>query len=180
MREIGKARGAQLAALGTGVALAIAGVSHGTNTVHVNNAVLEVERYADQFLKLLGDVPDNVLWQKPDTIANSIGALARHLAGNLNHYLGSGVLDNGYKREREQEFHAEPISREVLIADLKAAVAVARAAAGAIDDKRAREPHTTPCGQEFESLAEHVARIATHFAYHVGEAYYASKLLKNG
>jgi hypothetical protein len=146
----------------------------------VHDSVSEIERYAGQFLRLLNEVPDALLWQKPDTIANSIGAIARHLAGNLNHFLGTSVLNNGYKREREQEFHAEPVAREVLIANLKGAVAVARDAADAIDDKRARDPHTTPCGSEFESLAAHVTQLATHFAYHVGEAYYASKLLKDG
>ncbi len=142
------------------------------------NAIIEIERYAAQFLKLLSEVPENILWQKPDAIANSIGALARHLTGNLNHYLGSGVLNNGYKREREQEFHAGPILRKELISGLRAAVIVARNAIDEIDTAQASKPHTTPCGEEFESLALHVTRITTHFSYHVGEAYYASKLLK--
>ena len=145
--------------------------------MYASDAIREIERYGEQLLKLLSEVPDSLLWQKPTGLPNSIGAISRHLAGNLNHYIGAGILNNGYRREREQEFHAPPIPRGVLITDLKAAIAVARSAIAAVDDKRAAERHTTPCRQEFESLANHLTRTATHFSYHVGEAYYGSKLL---
>ncbi len=147
--------------------------------MYVNDAIREVERYGEQLLGLLSEVPDEMLWQKPDVLPNSIGAIARHLAGNLNHYLGAGILQNGYQREREQEFHASPIPRNALITDLKMALDVARSAVATINEDHAAAPHTTPCGQEFDSLAYHLAQLATHFAYHVGEAYYASKLLDN-
>ena len=145
-----------------------------------SNAIREIERYGEQLLELLSEVPDEVLWQKPDVLPNSIGAIARHLTGNLNHYLGAGILQNGYKREREQEFHASPIARNALLTDLRSAIAVARSASAAIDEDHLAVPHTTPCGEEYESLAYHLTRIATHFSYHVGEANYASKLLGNG
>ena len=148
--------------------------------MYADNAIREIERLGEQLLELLSEVPDEILWQKPDMLPNSIGAIARHLAGNLNHYLGAGILQNGYKREREQEFHASPISRNTLLTDLRAAIAVARSAVAAIDEDHLAVPHTTPCGQEYDSLSYHLARLATHFAYHVGEAYYASKLLDNG
>ena len=74
--------------------------------MYADNAIREIERLGEQLLELLSEVPDEILWQKPDMLPNSIGAIARHLAGNLNHYLGAGILQNGYKREREQEFCA--------------------------------------------------------------------------
>ena len=148
--------------------------------MYENDAIREIEGYGEQLLGLLAEVPDEMLWQKPDLLPNSIGAIARHLAGNLNHYWGAGLLQNGYRREREQEFHASPISRQALRTDLEAALAVARSAVATIQEDQAAAPHTTPCGQEFDSLAHHLARLATHFAYHVGEAYYASKLLDHG
>ena len=144
--------------------------------LYLENAAHEIERFGDQLLKLLAEAPDEVLWQK-STLPNSIGVIARHLAGNLNHYLGAGVLQNGYQRQRENEFHGPPLPREVLIADLETAIAVARTAIGAIDGSRAQAPHTTPCGEHYDSLAYLVTRLTTHFAYHTGEAYYASKLL---
>ena len=155
-------------------------INQKAHAMAVNDCIREIERYADQLLHLLVVVPDAVLWGKPESVPNSIGALVRHLSGNLNHYFGAGVLNNGYIREREQEFHAPPVGRESLVADLKAAVATARAAVATIDEQRALEPHTTPCGQKSESLTYHIARLTTHFAYHVGEAYYASRLIDNG
>ena len=146
----------------------------------VDDSIREIERYGERVFVLLSEVQDDVLWKKPEALPNSIGAIARHLTGNLNHYLGAGILQNGYVREREQEFCAAPISRDVLVYDLKAAIAITRRVLTAIDEDRAVAPHTSPCGLEYDSLAYHLARLATHFAYHVGEAYYASRLLGNG
>lgn len=147
--------------------------------MRVDDSIREIERYGEQLLGLLSQVPDDKLWMKPGILPNSIGAIARHLAGNLNHYLGAGLLQNGYVREREKEFCAAPILRNDLISNLQAAIAVARPALAVIDDERAAAPHTSPCGQKYDSLSYHLTRLATHFAYHVGEAYYASKLLGN-
>ena len=155
-----------------------AGDSKGTD-MHLKNAITEIERYSEKLSRILQDTPEHVLWKKPETIANSIGAITRHLTGNLHHYMGAGVLSTGYIRQRDQEFYAPPVSTGILLDGLRESVAVARDAINSIDQKRANEPHTTPCGHKFQTLAEHVAKITAHFAYHIGEARYASKLLSD-
>jgi len=145
--------------------------------MYLHNLIDEIEKYNNQFIDLLENIPDDILWEKPDCIANSIGALARHLAGNLNHYLGAGILKNGYIRDREGEFHNDSIPVETLIKDLKEAAIISRSAIESVNDEMALSKHTTICGETHETLAKFIAKITTHFSYHVGEAYYASKLL---
>ncbi len=65
-----------------------------------------------------------------------------------------------------------------MIAELQAAVKVTREAVEAVDEERLTQPYTAPCGEEYESLAYHVVRLATHFALHCGQADYAQNIVR--
>jgi hypothetical protein len=54
-------------------------------------------------------------------------------------------------------------------------VNVVREATGAIDETQLDKPYRSPCGEEYESLAYHIVRLATHLALHVGQADYATR-----
>jgi hypothetical protein len=122
---------------------------------------------------LIESLPEDQLWSKGGSIPNSIGTLARHLTGNLNHYFGAGILKNGYVRERDKEFTETGLSKTQVLADLREAVNVAKEAVGAIDEAQIDKPYHSPCGEEYESLAYHIIRLATHLALHCGQADYA-------
>jgi hypothetical protein len=139
----------------------------------VQMAVIEIARYADRVIELIDSLPEEQLWSKGCGIPNSIGSLARHLTGNLNHYFGAGILKNGYVRERDKEFTETGLSKAKVLADLRAAVNVAKEAVGAIDETQLDRPYRSPCGEEYESLAYHIIRLATHLALHCGQADYA-------
>jgi len=135
----------------------------------VQMAVREIERYATGLIELIESVSEGC------GLPNSIGTLARHLTGNLNHYFGAGILNNGYVRDRDREFIETGLPRAQVISDLQDAVSVAKKAVGAIDEARLDLPYRSPCGEEYESLAYHVIRLATHLAMHCGQADYAKR-----
>jgi hypothetical protein len=139
----------------------------------VQLAVREIARYADQLIALIDPLSEDQLWSKNGGIPNSIGTLARHLTGNLNHYFGAGILKNGYARERDREFTETGLPKAQVIAELRDAVNVAKSAIGAIDEAQLDRPYRSPCGEGYESLAYHIIRLATHLALHCGEANYA-------
>jgi hypothetical protein len=139
----------------------------------VQMAVREIERYASELIELIEPLSEDQLWSKGCGIPNSIGTLARHLTGNLNHYFGAGILKNGYVRERDKEFTETGLSNARVISDLWDAVRVAKEAVGAIDEAQLDRPYRSPCGEEYESLAYHIIRLATHMVLHCGEANYA-------
>lgn len=143
----------------------------------IQMAVTEIERYADRVIELIESLPEDQLWSKGCGIPNSIGTLARHLTGNLNHYFGAGILKNGYVRERDKEFTETGLSKAKVLSGLRDAVNVAREAAGAIDETQLDKPYRSPCGEEYESLAYHIVRLATHLALHVGQADYATRCI---
>ena len=144
-----------------------------TETLIVELAVREIERYAQGLIELIEPLSDEQLWSVEGGIPNSIGTLARHLTGNLNHYFGTGLLNNGYVRDREGEFTEADLPMERVLSELTAAVEIAKQAVEAVDVERILQPHTTPCDREYESLAYHVLRMLTHFVIHCGQADYA-------
>jgi hypothetical protein len=144
----------------------------------VQLAAREIERYADGLLKLIESLSEDQLWSKAGNIPNSIGTLTRHLTGNLNHYFGAGILKNGYVRERDREFSETGLAKAQVLSDLQSAVKVAEQAVDAVDEERLTQPYTAPCGEEYESLAYHIVRLATHFALHCGQADYAQNAVR--
>jgi len=141
-------------------------------------AVKEIEQYAQNFVELLESLPEDQLWSTKGNLPNSIGTLARHLTGNLNHYFGTALLKTSYKRVRDVEFSQKGVDKAQVIADLKAAVAIARQAVDAVKDDQIGQPYTSPDGQAYESLGYFIFHTAAHFAVHYGQADYARHFLK--
>lgn len=144
----------------------------------VQLAVREIERYAQSLIELIDPLSQDQLWSRNGGIPNSIGTLTRHLTGNLNHYLGAGILRNGYVRERDGEFTETSLPKATIVSDLRAAVEVAKEAVDAIGEREVTQPYTAPSGEEYESLAYHIVRVATHFALHCGQADYAANYMR--
>jgi hypothetical protein len=74
------------------------------------------------------------------------------------------------------------LSKERVLADLRAGVQVASQSVSAVREEDINRPYTAPCGEEYESLGYHILRLATHCAMHAGQADYARHFLlrKNG
>lgn len=144
----------------------------------VQLAVREIERYAQSLIELIDPLSQDQLWSRNGGIPNSIGTLTRHLTGNLNHYLGAGILRNGYVRERDREFTETSLPKATIVSDLRAAMEVAKEAVDAIGEREVTQPYTAPSGEEYESLAYHIVRVATHFALHCGQADYAANYMR--
>lgn len=142
-------------------------------------AVREIARYADLLIAVIEPLTQEQLWSKAGGIPNAIGTLVRHLTGNLNHYFGLGVLENGYVRDRDREFIEGDVPKEKLLADLRAAVDVAKKAAEQVTDEQLqRRPYRTPNGEEYDSLAYHATRNAMHFALHYGQIDYVKDIVE--
>jgi len=68
----------------------------------------EMVRYfrhlAERVEKHLRALPKDKVYFKPFIYGNSMGHLILHLTGNLNHYIGAGIMGTGYVRNRPLEF----------------------------------------------------------------------------
>lgn len=58
------------------------------------------------------------VWTIQSDIKNSGGTLCLHLCGNLQHFIGAVLGQNGYARNREEEFAARNVARHILLDEI--------------------------------------------------------------
>ncbi|NGP88003.1 DinB family protein [Fodinibius halophilus] len=80
-----------------------------------NDLKILFNRDLDAIVENLEAIPEAKLWESPEGVTNSCGILVQHLVGNLNHFIGHGIGDTGYMRDREKEFSNTGIPKEELI-----------------------------------------------------------------
>jgi uncharacterized damage-inducible protein DinB len=141
------------------------------------NAVRQqIEQYAANIIGCLEELPDKLIWSPGPDGSNSIGTLTHHLSGNLHHFLGAGILEDGYQRDRPAEFSDHGLTVQELIDELNQALGVARKALETLDAQRIDAPHTSVDGREFPSTAHMLLLIVAHFAYHTGQINYTARI----
>tara|TARA_R110002124_G_scaffold194919_1_gene361944 strand:- start:116 stop:559 length:444 start_codon:yes stop_codon:yes gene_type:complete len=116
------------------------------------------------------------LWIKESGINNSAGNLALHLAGNLEHFLGSVLNKSDYVRDREFEFDGK-VDQEDLIARVRSARKTVRATLDNLTPEDfAKTYPLQPFG--FEMSTEYfLIHLYSHFSYHLGQINYHRRLL---
>jgi Protein of unknown function (DUF664) len=145
----------------------------------VEVAAKKIEEYAQNYLTVLNSISEDELWSTAGDIPNSIGTLARHLTGNLNHYFGAAMLQSGYVRTRDREFTERNVPKAKVIADLEAAAKTTRQALDSVDEQALAKAYTSPDGQAYESLSYYILHMAMHFAMHYGQADYAQYCVRS-
>ena len=147
----------------------------------LNQIANAVRRQIDQYAKIvdacLSELSDEQIWVPGPQGSNSIGTLAHHLSGNLRHFLGAGLLRDGYQRDRDGEFADRDIPGSVLKAELQEALKVAHAALETIDDQLLNAPFKSTDGRDFATMAHMLLLVAAHFSYHTGQINYLKRLL---
>jgi len=137
------------------------------------------EMVRDETHRWVDPLSDEQLWQLPFAHGNSVGHLLLHMTGNLNHYIGARVAEDGYVRDRNREFtEREHKSKQELLAAFDRAIAM-------VEDtirKQAAEDWLKPYSAELEPDVNerfHIfLRCAGHAYHHVGQLIYLSRQLQ--
>jgi uncharacterized damage-inducible protein DinB len=116
-------------------------------------------------------LPLENLWVKPYPYGNSVGHLVLHLTGNLNHYVGAGMANTGYVRDRPKEF-TDPTQYppEEVLKRFHEALELVVQTIQSLDDKglMAPAPNETPIQTRFGLLMV----CAAHLNNHIGQMSY--------
>jgi hypothetical protein len=128
---------------------------------------LELEAYPD----------DETVWATPGGLRNSAGTLALHIAGNLRHFVGAVLGQNGYRRDRRREFDIRGLTRAQLLEEVTEAERAVRTVLPAIDDAdmAAVFPETL-FGLSLQT-GDLVMHLCSHLAYHLGQIDYHRRLV---
>ena len=131
----------------------------------------ELDRLADEVRSLPSD---EALWSTCGAQVNSPGTLALHLVGNLSHYIGAHLGQNGYVRDRPAEFADRSVTRE----DILTRIAVCRGTVvpvleGLTEEELERPyPGDTPEAMEGISSRGYLIHTIWHLGWHLGQLYY--------
>ena len=130
----------------------------------LDRLVREVEAYPEEAL----------LWSVQGEQRNRPGNLALHVAGNLLHYVGDGLAQTGYVRDRAAEFGSRDVPREELIRRLHTARAVVTDALADVSDVAMGQayPGTPPSRMEGITTRAFLLHLLWHVGWHTGQIYY--------
>ena len=115
---------------------------------------------------------DDGPWQAVPGLTNSGGTLVLHLAGNLQHFLGAVLHQNGYVRNRDVEFMKRGVSRAELIREVEVTADTVTKALSALQASQLQGLFP----QEFNNTRIptdiFLMHLATHLTYHLGQIDY--------
>lgn len=124
--------------------------------------------------------PDEAsLWIVKNEIPNSAGNLVLHLIGNLNHFFGAVISQNGYVRQRDEEFSGHDVSREELLAQLDEAGKVVRAAIAGLSDEDLAKDYPVELQDRIFPTEFVIVFMLSHLNYHLGQINYHRRLLSS-
>lgn len=138
-----------------------------------------VNDFARQIRECLAALTDEQLWWRPNDKSNAVGNLVLHLCGSTRYYIGYGLGRLPYDRDRPAEFAERgPIPREELLRRFDHAVDVASSVLGGLDPGTLGT--TTDRTGKDTTLLQILYYQMLHFAVHLGQIVYTTKLLQEG
>ena len=126
-------------------------------------------------LALIADEAD--IWRVAPGVTNAVGSLTLHVCGNLQYFIGTVLGGTGYQRDRDQEFTARHVSREVLLAELRRTQEVIRAVLPRLTEQALASAYPEQVGGLTMQTGQFLTHLTAHLACHLGQAGYLRRLL---
>jgi uncharacterized damage-inducible protein DinB len=117
------------------------------------------------------------LWLVPSGINNSAGNLCLHLCGNLQHFVGTILGSTNYKRDREHEFAAKNIVRDILQQEIENTKLVVAQTLRKLDVEALDQEYPIQVFGHPMTTAYFLIHLAGHLNYHLGQINYHRRLV---
>ena len=129
--------------------------------------------------ELLAYPDESVMWQVQKQVNNSAGNLARHIAGNLQHFVGTVLNGSDYVRNRTSEFNDKNVPREQVLAELDKTIDAVQASLANLSDEQLAATYPIEV-LGYPMTTEHfLLHLSGHLNYHLGQISYHRRLLVN-
>jgi uncharacterized damage-inducible protein DinB len=134
-------------------------------------------RELEAFEREIAAFPDDEsLWRTLPGVANSAGNLGLHVAGNLQHFVGTVLGGTGYVRNRDAEFSRRSGTREQVREELAAAREVVQSTLPGVEARRLSEVVPgLPNGLQVR-MDIWLMHLVAHAAFHLGQAGYLRRI----
>lgn len=141
-------------------------------------ALFQFENYIDQLIRELEAFPsDESIWLVPPGINNSPGNIGLHIAGNLQHFVGSILGKTGYVRHRDEEFTTKGLSKAAVIDQLKTAKVVVNNVLSKLSNEDRLKPYPELFKGKELCIDDALSHLLAHLAYHTGQVNYMRRMV---
>ncbi|MEO7794025.1 MAG: DinB family protein [Thermoanaerobaculia bacterium] len=121
-------------------------------------------------LELFAD--EGQIWQTVPGVSNSVGTLALHVCGNLQHFVGTVLGGTAYVRDRPFEFSARGLSRTHLIAEIERTLEVVANVLPGLSEEAVSAPYPDVLGGLRPPTGLFLHHLSCHLSHHLGQAGY--------
>lgn len=129
----------------------------------------EIELYQDE----------SIIWNIEKSIKNSAGNLSLHLIGNLKAFIGAGLADSGYLRDRDFEFAGKDVSRANLYKEIDETIEIVKKGLDLLTVEQLSGTFPIMIWNEETSMPFTLIHLYGHLNYHLGQINYHRRLLDN-
>lgn len=133
----------------------------------LNKLTTELNNYRDE----------RSIWQLRGEINNTAGNLCLHLCGNLQHYIGVGLANTDYKRDRDREFSDKGISRAELLKLVAKTKDTVLNALRNFDASKLDSEYPLPVFDYQMTHTHFLVHLQGHLQYHLGQINYHRRLI---
>jgi len=117
------------------------------------------------------------IWKVSQEIKNSGGNLCLHLVGNLNAFIGNGLAESEYVRDREFEFAGTGVSRQQLVKDVENTMHVVNKGLDTINENQLSDNFPILIWEYATKMDFTLIHLHSHLNYHLGQLNYHRRLL---
>lgn len=135
------------------------------------------DRDLNKLISELELTDDMHLWVRTAGVTNSIGNLALHLCGNLNHFIGATLGQTGYVRQRDKEFSDKHVSKHELIAKINETKQVVAHTLSKLSPPQISAAYPLIVFDRQVSTEYFLIHLQAHLNYHLGQINYLRRIL---
>jgi uncharacterized damage-inducible protein DinB len=135
-------------------------------------------RELESFIKEIELFPDDKsVWGTLPGVVNSAGNLALHVCGNLRHFIGAVLGNDGYVRHREAEFSTRSLSRQEVVREIRQTIAVVSDVVPGLSERTLSDTYPEKVGGVSLPCGRFLIHLCAHAAFHLGQAGYLRRCL---
>lgn len=136
-------------------------------------------RDLDRMIGQIRAYPDEQsVWRTAGSIKNAAGTLALHVAGNLEHFVGSALGQSDHIRDRQAEFEVRDVPREELAQRLERCRDRVVSTLESFDDARMSEPYPIELPPPLQGTVHwFLVHLCAHTNWHLGQMDYHRRIL---
>lgn len=133
----------------------------------LQNLHTQIELYQDE----------KKLWIIDKNIANSGGNLCLHILGNLNAYIGVGLANTGYKRQRDLEFSLKNVPKKKLLEKIEDTIEVIEKGLDSLTMEKMKDDFPVLIWEKPTEMEWTLVHLLSHLNYHLGQINYHRRLI---